>query len=87
MKNLEEQLKTIQDLKVRRETAFYRYFNRENQLLLLNLIIDELQETENNFIKMENELYLVLSNPGKLVTKNIGKLCELYKQIIILKTK
>ena len=82
MRTLKEQLKIVQDLRIKREKAIYRYYNRENQLIILNLIIDEIK-TWDSQVKLDNDLYLILSNPEKFATKDIKTLCILLKKTIL----
>jgi hypothetical protein len=84
MRTLKDQLKHIQDLKIKCESAIYRYYNRENQLILMKLIIEEMKKWDSK-VKLDKDLYLILSNPEKLATKNIEDLCLIYKKIVLLK--
>jgi hypothetical protein len=84
MKPLKEQLGILEDLKVKKENSIYRYYNRENQLIIMRLIIEEIKNWDSK-IKLDKDLFLILSNPEKLATKNIEDLCLIYKKIVLLK--
>jgi len=81
MTPLQHQLDKLQDLKIQRDRSAYRYYNRENQTILLNLIIHELKGI--NKQHLSKELYFELSNPERLATKDIEELCHIFKQIVI----
>lgn len=77
-----EQLNRLKDLRIQRDRSAYRYYNRENQTLLLNLIVNELKTIDR--CQLSEELLIQLSNPHRLAMKDIGDLCLIYKKLIVV---
>ncbi len=86
MKTLRTQLEVLRDLRAKRETTIYRYYNIENHASVLELITEEIISWDaSNEIK--KEVYVKLLNPDILFSKNIVEVCKLFKIVIIEKYK
>lgn len=83
MKTLKDKIDQIVDLRVQRDRSAYWYYNRKNQTILLNMIIEEMKGM--NKQHLSNKLYIEFSNPERLANTDIEKLCQIFKQTIIEK--
>lgn len=79
---LKQQLEKITDLRRKRDTAAYRFYNHENQLILINMITHEIKEMD---IPLPEDLYFSISPPDKLATKDIRDLSLLLKRMVIFR--
>jgi len=83
MKTLKEQLTKLQDLKNKRDTAGYRFYTIENQVILLELIIEEIEEWDSK-LRLTEGIYMILSNPNRLATNNIRDVSLLLREVMKL---
>ena len=82
VKKLTIQLEMLSDLKKKRDVLAYRFYNGENQVIILNMILDEIKKMD---MVLPEDLYMILSNPEKLATRNIKALCFLLKKVLLVR--
>lgn len=76
MKSLREQFELLMDVSKQEETAYYQYFNLNNQAIILNFITEEIA---NNTDFYTNEQLLQSIESRVKISKNVSMLMELYK--------
>lgn len=86
MKSLKERIGLIKDLKRQHEISCRRFFNRDSESIVLNLINKELVDYPIEH-KLPRKLYAFLSRIDKNNSISIEKLCEIYREIIIIKER
>jgi hypothetical protein len=86
MKTLKDQIKLLRDLKKRHEIAGYRYFTRESQAILIELITQELKDWPYDE-GISEELQLTLLLAENLISSDIQGLCLLYRKVVRLRVQ
>jgi hypothetical protein len=79
---LKYDVKLIKDLKRQHQINSYRFYTSESQAILLELISEEIDKWPLDKL-IPLKLFSDLSNPEKLATNSIEKLCLLYREVII----
>ena len=86
MKTLKDQIKFLQDLRKRHKVACLRYYTRDSQAILLELITREIRDWPDE-TGIPEDLYLTLLNQEPFFTSDIEELCLLYRQVVRLKSR
>ena len=84
MKPLKYQIRLLKDLRRQHELVSYRYYTRECQATVLELIADEIHNWPSTKAFPHN-LYVSLAYPDQLATKDIGDLCLILKETVLCK--
>ena len=82
VEKLKDLVRLLQDLKRQHQIGAFRFYTSDSQAILLELISEEIEKWPLEK-PIPLDLYIYLSNPKKLATKSIEKLCLLYREIII----
>lgn len=86
MKNLKESINYLFDLKRQHEIISRRYYNRDSESIILKLINKELIEIPKE-LKLPQDIYLSLSKIDRTSSMSILKLCEIYRELILIKER
>ncbi|MFX0195357.1 MAG: hypothetical protein ACFFCW_04470 [Candidatus Hodarchaeota archaeon] len=86
MKTLKDHIRILKDLRRQHEIMSYRYYIRDSQAILLELIAREMENWSVAELIPE-DLYESLSNPERLATNDIEDLCLLYRRVVLLTAK
>lgn len=82
MKNIKDQIRLLRDLKRQHETVMFRYYTRDSQSILFDLITKEIESCPLSVL-VPLDLYSDLANPENLATKSIENLCLLYRKVVM----
>jgi len=77
---LQNRLMVLSNLRNKRDVMAHRFYNSENQAILIEMIIDEIKDMDKT---LPHDLYANLLNPNKLATQDIHDLCQIFKRVIL----
>ena len=86
MNDLKSQIEKVVNLKWQLKILMHRYYTRDSQTIMLNLITKEMEQWPSN-TPIPDDLYVRLSSPEKYAQNNIEDLCLLYRELIITNTR
>jgi len=86
LKTLEDQIKTLEDLKKQHEIAAFRYYAKDACATLVKLIMKEIENWPEAKIIPE-DIYISLANIERLIVNDISDLCQIYRKVILMGEK
>ena len=86
MSNFAEYVNFIKEIKRQHEIISRRYYNRESESHVLDLIIEELNAIPKEYKLPKEIFYSLLSLTGQS-SMNIQKLCKIYRELILINQK
>ena len=86
LKTLQDQIKTLEDLKRQHEIAAFRYYASDACETLVKLIMKEIENWPETEIIPE-DIYISLGNVERLIVNDISGLCKTYRKVILMGAK
>jgi hypothetical protein len=82
MINLKNHIELLKDKKRQHKIIMFRYYTRDSQTILFNLIAKEIESWPLS-VSIPFDLYSDLANPENLATKSIENLFLLYRKVVM----